>query len=192
MLDKNGTGIKVLGGPNRPEDAEMIQGLHIEKMLMLFRSLYDYIVIDTHMFFDDVTIRALDESDIVLLISQLNVPSVVNTVRCLKLFQRMEYDNDKIRLVLNKYPASADSREKAMEKLFDYPIFWKIPDQKSENMAEAINLGTPVTDCLPESKISRSLFDLAGQVNGGISREREGLVAKNTHSILHKLMKAAN
>ncbi|NQT25588.1 AAA family ATPase [candidate division KSB1 bacterium] len=192
MLDKNETGVKVLGGPNNPEDAEMIQGLHIEKMLMLFRSLYDYIVIDTHMLFDDVTIRALDESDIVLLLSQLNVPTVVNTVRCLKLFQRMEYDNDKIRLVLNRYPASSDAKVKAMEKLFDYPVFWKIPDQKADNMNESINLGIPITDFLPETKISQNLFDLAGQVNGGISKDGKKVIGKNTHSIFPKFMKVVN
>lgn len=192
MMDKNASGVFVLSGPNQPEDAETVQGLHIEKLLMLFRSMYDYILIDTHMLFDDVTIRALDESDIVLLVSQLDVPSVVNTVRCLKLFTRMDYDASKIRLVLNRYPQSPDSREKSMEKLYDYPVFWKIPEQKPETMFEAINRGVPITDWQPEIKISQNLFDLAAQVNGGISRDKPKPVDKNKRSILPKFVKTVS
>ena len=192
IFNKNAKGVSVLGGPGKPEDAEIIQGIHIEKMLMHCRSLFDYIVIDAHRLFDDVTIRALDESDTILLLSQLDVPSVVNAVRCLKLLQRMDYENEKIRLVLNRYPSSMDSKLKSMEKLFDYPIFWKIPDQKKEDMIESVNKGIPVLEKLPHTSISKNLFDLAVHVNGGLPHEAKKNLKKVKRSLIPKITKVSN
>lgn len=66
------------------------------------RSSFDYIVVDTAAHLDELNLELLDMADRVLLLSTPTLPSVKNARTVLDLAQRLGYDADKVKLVLNR------------------------------------------------------------------------------------------
>lgn len=189
MLPRNKAGVSLLAPPHRIEEAESVTCDHVEQLLGLFKKVYDYILIDTNHVFDDVSLKAFDESDRIFLISFLDVPTVFNTKRCLELLQKIGYNRDKLNLVINRYTALDDIDLSAMEKLIDYPIFWRIPNHDFQSVVTSINRGTPITQMTPNSKLSQNILKMIKNLNGSVSPKDSGLNIHNKESILHKLMK---
>lgn len=191
MLPKNSTGVSLLAGPSEIEDAEAITGNHIEQVLTLLKNIYDYIIIDTNRVFDDVTIKALDESENILIVSGLDVPTIYNTKRCLDLFKKIGYSREKVLLVINRYSsifADVDLTT-VKEKLFDYPIYWRIPNQDFKSVITSINKGIPISQMMPNSELSQNLVKMIKNFNGSILPE-EGKTEKGKKlPFLQKKMK---
>jgi pilus assembly protein CpaE len=165
-LPKNSAGVTLMSGPPKIEEAEAITAKHIEDLIDFFRTIFDYIIIDTNHVFDDVTLKALDESDTILLVSRLDVPTIYNTRRCLDVFQCIGYEKDKVKLILNRYTTSSDVDMTAMEKLIENPIFWRLPESQSKTIDNSINMGVPIVEMVPNSKLSQSYIKMVGSING--------------------------
>ncbi len=66
----------------------------------VLKQAFSYIVVDTSANFDGKTITALDHSDLILLISIVNLPAIRNCQRCLELFERLGYEKSKTKIIL--------------------------------------------------------------------------------------------
>lgn len=180
-LPHHATGVTLLPSPFRLEDAESINGSHVVRIIQLLRAHYDWILIDSHPYFNEVSIQALDDSDKILLLSVLDLPTIFNTKRCLELFQKMGYSREKVQLVLNRYLSYEGADLPEMEQLLQYPIFARIPNQDFNSMVGCVNQGIPITLKMPNSKLSLAIGEmmylLAGRVNGGehASNSKSGL-----------------
>jgi len=186
-LPKHSSGFSLLPGPLRLEDSESIKGVQIEKILSLLKNLYDFIVIDTNREFDDVNIKALDSSDLILAIANVEIPTIYNAKSCLDLFKRMGYNQDKVRLILNRFTSQNGFNPATLEKTIEYSIFYKFPNQTYANVIESINQGTPITQMMPKSKLSISFDDLISKLNGTLSVQ--DISPKNSKGLLKKLIK---
>ncbi len=186
LLPKSSVGVSVLAPPHELESADMITGDHVEQVIMLLRKIYDYIIIDASHVFDDVTIKAMDESDRVLIISSLDVPTIFNTKRCLDLFQKMGYGAEKVSLVINRHSSMDDINFPSMDKVYDYPVFWRLPNQDDESVLTSINKGIPISQMMPNAKISQNITKLVRNFNGAIPPEECDLKLKNKLPFMQK------
>ncbi len=86
------TGPDVLPGPQRFEDSELVQVQHIDNILQYIRSqnLYRYLVLDLGDHLDEITLRAIERSDIVLLITLLTIPGLRDAKKMIETFQLLE------------------------------------------------------------------------------------------------------
>jgi len=178
-LPTHSSGVRILIGPSQIEEAESISASHIEQILTLFRDIFEFIIIDTNSEFDEVNIKALDEADKILTVSTLDIPSIYNTKRCMELFQRMGYDQNKVLLILNRYSTFEEIDVKVIEKTVDYPIFWRIPNQAYSQILKSINAGIPISIMMPQSKISMNFLDIAKNLNGThVKEQNDGVSGK--------------
>ncbi len=168
-LPRHSTGVTLLPSPFRIEDAEGISGSHISRIIQLLRSQYDWILIDSHPYFNEVSIQALDEADRVLLVSVLDLPTIYNTKRCLELFQKMGYGREKALLVLNRYLSYEGADLPEMERLLDYPIFARIPNQDFSSAIGCINQGVPITLKMPGANMSQAILEMTNQLDGRVN-----------------------
>ncbi|MBN1892891.1 AAA family ATPase, partial [bacterium] len=165
-LLRNAQNITLLSGPSRIEDAEHIDCGHLDQILSLFRHVFEFILIDTNHVLNDITIKALDESDHVLVVAAPDVPTICNTTRCLDLFKKMGYDREKVLLVLNRFNRLGEIDNSAMEKLLEYPVFWRLPNHEDAGMAACLNKGIPILRMAPRSKLSESFIRMSEHLNG--------------------------
>jgi pilus assembly protein CpaE len=162
--------------------------LHFEQILSLLRTGFEYIVIDTNALFDEFTLRTLDESDLILLVLTADLPSIYNSRRCLEVFEKMGYEKEKIRLIMNRYSSNSGVDLQELEKSIDYPVFWKIPNQDYPTAVNSVNQGIPLSTLNARSKISQSFRFLTEQVNGHHMPEMKNDETTDDKSFVKKLL----
>ena len=188
MLPKGSDNVYLLSGPGKIEEAEKISAEHIERILILMQSIFDYIIIDTPPVLNDITIKAMDVSNFVLMISSMEIPAVYNAKRCLKLFQEMGYDQKKLKLVINHCNQSEDADMDAMEKLLDYTIFWQLPHHDVKSILKAVSKGIPISQMMPGCKLSQSFLKMIQNFNGTLSSKTIQVKKPQKVKFLNKIM----
>ncbi len=161
------TSLYVLADPPYLEQAEDITSDQIAKLFDVLKETFSYIVVDTGSSFDGKTITVLDNSDLILLVTIVNLPAIRNCQRCLELFDRLGYDKDKVKIVLNRYMENEEIKTEDVEDVLDKKVYWKIPNNYFTIMS-AINKGIPVSLVNEDSNIARSYRDLAGILSDSV------------------------
>lgn len=159
----NKTSLYVLADPLDIEQAEVITSDDITTLINVLRNVFSYIIIDTTSSFDSKTITALDNSDLIMLISIINLPSIRNCQRCFDLFKKLGYSKDKIKLLINRYMETDDIKVEDVEEVLNHKVYFKIPNNYYTIM-NSINKGVPVCDASPNSNVTKSFKQLATQV----------------------------
>ncbi len=74
------------------------------KMLLTWlKSQYDYVIVDLGTNYSEVTLSSLDLSDAVFYVSTPDMLSIKNTRLGLDVMRSLEYDFDKVHLVVNRW-----------------------------------------------------------------------------------------
>ncbi len=161
------TSLYVLADPPYLEQAEDITSDQIAKLFDVLKETFSYIVVDTGSSFDGKTITVLDNSDLILLVTIVNLPAIRNAQRCLELFDRLGYSQDKVKIVLNRYMENEEIKTEDVEDVLNKKVYWKIPNNYFTIMS-AINKGIPVSMVNDMSNIARSYRDLAGILSDSV------------------------
>jgi pilus assembly protein CpaE len=161
----NGAKLYVLADPLHVEDAEDMTADQINAVLTVLRATFEYVVIDTTTSFDSKTLAALDLADHILLVSMVNLPSIRSSQRLLNLFERLGYDSQKIKLVLNRYMPDEEITVEDVQETLEHPVFWKIPNAYQVVMT-AINHGMPVVMLENGKNLAKNFLDLAHKLSG--------------------------
>ena len=167
------TSLYILADPPYLEQAEDITAEQIGTLFEVLKQAFSYIVVDTSANFDGKTITALDNSDLILLISIVNLPAVRNCQRCLDLFERLGYEKEKTKIVINRFMENDEIKIEDVEDVLGRRIYWKIPNNYFTIMS-AINKGIPVGSVNPESNVSQSYRELAAMLSDNIYKQNFG------------------
>jgi pilus assembly protein CpaE len=141
-LVKHPVGFDVLASPFKPEQSEMVNSNHLRKLIKVARTIFDFIVVDTHSLFQDLTINTLDISDIICLVMAPEMNHIKSMHMCMKVMETLKYPKEKIRLILNReesmYAKPKADIEAALKHKFDFSLHddWKhacdlVNDQKT-------------------------------------------------------------
>lgn len=157
----------ILAEPPYAEQANDISKEQIINLLNKMKETFSYIIIDTGANFDDKTIGALDNSDIILLCAIVNLPAIRNCQRCLDLFDRLGYKKEKIKIVLNRYMENDEIKTEDVEQVLNKNVWWKIPNNYMA-MISSINKGLPICDINTESNIAQNFKEFAAKLTDGL------------------------
>jgi pilus assembly protein CpaE len=163
MLTKHDTGVQVLAAPKLLEEAGALSHAHLQKAYGLLKSIFDWVVVDLPVTFDESMLTTLQQADEILLVTLLNIPSLRNTKRYLEIFGRLEIPRERVRLVVNRYYQKAEGTLslKEAEKALAHPIFYTIPNNYMA-VISAINQGMPLRALDPDAPIVKAFDQLAG------------------------------
>lgn len=159
------SGIRVLPAPLRPEYAEIITGRHVEAIINILKEHYDYIVIDTCQSFQDTILAALDASDLILMVTTLDVPTIKNIKLGLDVMSSLQYGTDRVKLVLNRSTAEMGVTVQDLSGSIRYSIISQLPSDGKVVVGSA-NRGIPFVQSDPKAPISQAIQGLAQQIHG--------------------------
>jgi pilus assembly protein CpaE len=162
-LVKHASGIRVLAEPFYAEDARRITPADIDEILDLLAQSFDFVVVDTPKEFEEMLGLVLDKANLVLFVTEMDVPSLKSAHRALELFERMGIYDKKIRLILNRYVKSKLMSLESVEKALGIKVFWALPNNYPVAMA-AVNQGLSIQECDPRSDIAKSYSGLTEAV----------------------------
>jgi len=166
LLARHESGIYILADPPTIEDGEQISPSQVREVLSTLRSMFDYTIVDTPHQFDDRTLTALEMSDMVFLVSLLNLPSLKNTQKCLDLFGRIGLRDDRIRLVLSRYLPNDEIPKESIEGIMNTPVFFSVPNDYP-TVISSINRGKLLSEIAPGKEVTESFDQLAELLEGG-------------------------
>ena len=167
----------VLAGPEDPTHASDVKPDHIDAILAVARRQYDFILLDIGHNLDAVSIRALDQADMIFPVLQAALPYVRDGKRLLDVFRSLDYSKDKIHLMLNRHEKNGEIGQQDLETAFGTSIFWNVPNHYAAASA-SVNQGMPVLKMARTSPISKSLQELARKLNGDAAETEPGWLAR--------------
>lgn len=175
FLHVHSSGLKVLCAPTRAEEGEMISADHVRRIIDVLARTFDYVILDLPRSLDDRVITALDMANLVLLITNYDIPCLKSTKVCLGLLRSWRYSEDKLKLVINHANRSGGVNVGEADTVLDYPIFWKLPSEFAT--VGSSNHGKPFVQLQPTAKISQNVISLAATLSGAQQNGR-GLLAR--------------
>jgi pilus assembly protein CpaE len=164
------SGLSVLLSPPRPEMADVVTEERVKELLAAFRKMYDFIVIDTSSYLSDKVLTILDTADRIVLVSQQSLPDLKNISRFYDLADSLEYEPDKIWLVVNRASNKQGISVKDIGNALKRPIIMVIPSDEVTAGAAA-DQGVPLVTSSSRQPISIALNNLADHVLQELSSE---------------------
>ena len=159
------TGVDLLLAPARPDQASAITIELLRDVLAIARDKYDFVVADTPPGFTAEVIATIDASSDLVMVGTLDSLSLKNTKLGLETLQLMDYDQEKIQLVLNRADTRVGiSHHDVVTVLGSEPKIF-IPSDRE--IPRAVNEGVPVTLSRPQSYAAASFHELAALFTGG-------------------------
>ncbi len=135
----------------------------ITKLINSLKNIFQYIVIDTNSLLDESTISILNNSDLVLLLSMLNLPSIRNTQNCYLMFDKLNYNKTKVKLIINRYIENSEISLQDALKTIGKDVFATIPNNYL-TLIDSFNLGKSVLETNPQSNIARAYRNLCNKI----------------------------
>jgi pilus assembly protein CpaE len=165
LVTSHSPNLAVLPAPLEAHEAEDIKPQDVSEILHLLKQRYECIVLDLPHTFDSVTVAALDLADDILVVLTLDIPGIRATKRALKVFERLDYQRDKVHVVVNRWSKGIDVQLQKVEAHLGERLIGFVPNDYRKVM-DSINLGNPLVRADPSSKITAEIKRIAGLVSG--------------------------
>jgi pilus assembly protein CpaE len=162
FLTRHDSGIWTLVAPTEPTIADSINPAAIGNILKLLRTAFDYVVIDTPPAFSEPVLAAFDESDWLVMLATLDVPSIKNLRLTLQTMELLHFPKNRIRVVINRADSKVGLRLPDVEKLLSSPVDATIPSSRSVPLS--VNKGSPIMLEEPKGPVADAVRRVAAQL----------------------------
>ncbi|MEA4908192.1 MAG: response regulator/pilus assembly protein [Chloroflexi bacterium] len=175
IIDHKATGIHVLAAPPRPEWADKITADQFAKLLQYLRQLYNYVVVDTASYLTDVVQAALEISDLIILITTQDIPSIKNSNAFLTLADASGIPRERIVFIMNRFDKRISISPERVADSLHQEVVTSIPvDERI--VSNAANRGIPFMVDNKTQPISKTILNLAEIVKERLAKLDEAEV----------------
>src|ERR1051325_4348434 len=154
MLKHGASGIHILAAPSRPENAEKVSSGQFTRVIEYLSQIYAYVIVDTAALLTDVTLAAIDISDVVVLVTTQDIPAIKNCRLFLDLLQTLGIQRERILFVMNRY----DKR------------ITTTPERVAENLKQDVSAVIPLDEATVMKAVNRGIPFVLGRKNQPPSR----------------------
>jgi pilus assembly protein CpaE len=160
LVTPHSANLSLLAAPLETHEAETIEPEDVSEVLHLLGHKYERIVLDLPHTFDPVTIAGLDMADNVLLVMTLDIPGIRSTKRALNVLERLGYPRSRAHVVVNRWTKNVDVELQKVQSHLGEQFLGFVPNDYRKVM-DSINLGRPIVDTDPSSKITVEIKRIA-------------------------------
>jgi pilus assembly protein CpaE len=178
LLTEHPSGLKVLAAPLEPAFADDITTAGLMQMLDLLQDTYDYIVVDTASMLDELILSLIEKSDQVLMVVDMDLPSVKNAKLALETLRLLKFSTSNIQLVMNRNNSKAKLDNREIEGALKMEIAAAIPSDAA--VPNSVNEGRPIVETDPKGKVAKGFESVAELIAGKIpeATSRGGLFGR--------------
>ena len=173
MVKHAASGLHILAAPSRPEHAERISSTQFSRVLEYLSQIYAYVVVDTASLLTDVTLAAVDISDLIVLVTTQDIPSIKNCRLFLDLLQTLGVERSRILFVMNRYDKRINITPERIAENLKQEVALVIPLDEA-TATKAVNRGVPFVLDSKNQPVSRGVFSLAESVRGRVAAQEAG------------------
>jgi len=163
-LTQHASGAFLLPRPVHMEANSPLTADELQRVIALLKATFSHLIIDLSKSFSSLDKAAMDVSDHILVMTQLDLPCLRNVVR-INQFLEDQGLVEKIRVIVNRVGLGDTqiSLSKALETI-GREVFWQIPNEYAV-VVESRNNGVPLITEFPKAKITRAILQLAAQLD---------------------------
>jgi pilus assembly protein CpaE len=151
-----------MAAPPVPEAAETIDIDDIKTILRLLRQEFDYVLVDTWSYLDDVVLAIMDLSDRVLLVMAPEIPSIKSAKQFFEVAEALDFPLNQIDLILNKVLPRDGIRAEQLENHINHKLLNQI-DYDPKTIRQTTNQGLPLMMSEPNHPLAQQFLGLAQQ-----------------------------
>lgn len=159
-LTPHSANLSLMAAPREADSADDIEAEHVFQVLEILRERFDYVVVDPQHTFDPITLAALDQADDILLVLTLDIPAIRSAQRSLAIFDRLGYPRHKTHIVVNRFSKQIDLDLRQVERYLGERVMGYVQSDY-RTAVNSINLGQPLVEAEPNSKIGMELRQIA-------------------------------
>lgn len=160
-------GVQLLAAPFEPGLAEQVPADAVQRILRMLKQQYRYVIVDTPAAFTEHVVAALDESEHVVLITSMDVPSIKNLKLALQTLDLLGLGRDRIKLMLNRADTEVGLKVNEVERTLATKVDVSVPSGREVPLS--INRGLPLVTEAKYSPVVLAIAQLADQI--GVPRE---------------------
>ena len=154
----------VLAAPEDLSKAMEVKAEHIDAILNLAATLYDFVLLDVGRNLNTLAIRALDRAHRIYPVLQAGLPSIRNANKLLAVFKTLGYPANKTELIVNRFDKAGEIGLNDMRRSLGSVALFTVPDSYKEVNA-SINRGVPLVEIARANPVCKSLADFALQLS---------------------------
>lgn len=172
LINHAASGVKILAAPTRPEYAESVSGDQFSKVLQYLKRMFSYVIVDCSSYLTDITLAALDLSDVIILLTTQEIPAIKDARLLLDLLTVLNIERERVLFVLNRYDKRIGITPEKISESFKYEIAVSLPFDERV-VIPAINRGVPFMLGDKTRPIAKSYLQLAESVRQRITKIEE-------------------
>jgi pilus assembly protein CpaE len=190
LLQGHRSGVQILAAPERVEEAELVRGVHVERVISLLRGEFDFVVLDVSRSWNEASVRALDLASEILLITSLDVPTLNHARQHLDLLRRLGHSDAKIHPIANRYSRRDAVTDKEFAQFLGRAPDTQLPNDYP-NTVGSVNEGRPLGEVAPRSPLHQAYVALARSAHAwsGIEVEEQADDTDNLAARVRRLFK---
>jgi len=142
VLASHPSGVKLLHPP-RPERAELVAGPHLSQLLTILSNQFAYVIVDTSHRLSETTRAALETSQLILLVSTLDIPSMARVRKFLEMIPLLNLEIERVMLAVNQFDPRVGVKSEKLAQAFGKEAEAIIP-LAFDTVLDSINRGAPL------------------------------------------------
>ncbi|MFN3200739.1 MAG: CpaE family protein [Bradymonadia bacterium] len=172
-LDRHSSGLLVASQGDRIEELGQITSDRLPLFYESMNATVRTVMVDGLRDFSDHAVAVMDMAHSVVMVLTQDVPAVRAAARALRVFKRLGYPRDRIKLVLNRYHKKAPIPVEAIENALARPIDAKVVND-FPLVEMAVNEGMLLSDLKPGARIAGDIERLTHILMGMPVQESAG------------------
>jgi len=153
----------ILAAPESPERSVDVRPEVVERIISLARSQFDFVILDVGRVLESVSIRALDDAELIYLVLQAALPTLNDARRLISVLGGLGYGRDKVKIVVNRASKGGDISLAEIAKALGHEVAMQVPNSY-ENVVYSINHGVPILKQTPKDPVARALAEWAEEL----------------------------
>lgn len=136
------SGVRTLLAPQRPDQAGAIGVEFLRELFATLRGMAEFVIVDTPPSFTPEVIVAIDCSTRVCVVAMLDALSLKNTKLAIETLDRMNYESEDIRVVLNRSDSRVGVNADDVASLLGRTPDVRVPSHR--DITRSVNEATPI------------------------------------------------
>lgn len=171
----------ILAAPEDPSKAMEIKPEHIDAILNLAITQYDFVLLDLSRTLDTLTLKALDRSYRIFPVFQAGLPSLRNATKLLAIFKSLGYPKEKIEWVINRFDKNGEISLDSIQRTLGSANLRTVPNSYKE-VNTSINQGNALAALNRSNAVAKNLVEFASSLSPKLEDSR---------SLLDRLLRRA-
>jgi pilus assembly protein CpaE len=150
--------------------AEKVTAEQFSRLLQFLKRMYAYVVVDTASYLTESVQVALENSDLIVLITTQDIPAIKNANAFLMLADASGIRRDRIMFVMNRYDKRISITPERIGDSLRQPITITMPlDERL--VASSIVRGIPFVQDNKTQVLSKTIFTMAEQIKEKLAKQ---------------------